>query len=607
MRGEVDGASLDDTAWAQPAIFALGWSLAALWGAWGVRPAAVMGHSVGELVAACVAGVFELEDGLALISARARIMAALPRDGLMAAVFAGEAQVAPVVARRPHALAIAALNGPTETVISGDADAVRTALDELLAAGVRAQLLTVSHAFHSPRMDAALDHFERAVAAVKLTRPKIKLVSNVTGALVDEQEITTPAYWRRHLREPVQFQAGIRALHARGHDVFFELGPNPTLLAMARRCLPEDTGLWLASLQKGKDDWEQMLSSLGAWYARGGDVSFRSFDADYRPRRAQLPTYPFQRDHYPMPAAEPFPSRGHRAAAPSEPSRHPLAGTRLRSPLLHDAVYECRLGARRLPYLEDHQVYGSILLPMTGYVEMVLAASADALGPGFDTLTDVLLEEPMTFGADQERVAQVLIRADGSTRASFQVYSRAAEGDGAWTRHVTGGVRRAAEGANDPAPIDVEALKKRCAAPVPVDDFYAWLTAQGLQYGPGFRGLQEIRRAEREALAGSPARGARGGGGRLPRSPRAPRRVRSGVRRGAARRGRAHDRSRDLPALEHRAHPRPPRCRRRCGAIARCARRARARPRPRRRSPRTSRSSTSAARRSRRCAGSRSS
>ncbi len=500
MRGEEDGASLDDTEWSQPAIFALGWSLSALWSAWGVKPAAVMGHSVGEFVAACVAGVFELEDGLELISARARIIQALPRDGLMAAVFAGEAQVAPVVARRPHALAVAGLNGPTETVISGDADAVRAALDELLSAGIRARLLTVSHAFHSPRMDAALDQFERVVASVRRARPKIKLVSNVTGALVDEHEITTPAYWRRHMREPVRFEAGILALHERGHDVFFEMGPGPTLLAMARRCLPEDAGLWLSSLQKGKDDWEQMLSSLGAWYTRGGDVSFRSFDADYRPRRAALPTYPFQRDHYPLPVAERAPSGGRRAAAPSEMGGHPLSGARVRSPLLHDAVYECRLSARCLPYIEDHQVYGSILLPMTGYVEMVLAAAADALGPGFDMLTDVLLKEPMTFGADQERIAQVLIQTEGPTRASFQVYSCAAEGGGAWTLHVTGGVRRVTELSEARPSIDIDELKRRCASPIPVDGFYRWLAAQGLLYGPCFRGLKEIGSADGEAL-----------------------------------------------------------------------------------------------------------
>jgi acyl transferase domain-containing protein/acyl carrier protein len=497
MHDDQDTMSIDDTAWTQPAIFALGWSLAALWRSWGVVPAAVMGHSVGELAAACVAGVFPLEDGLALVSARGRIVQALPLGGLMAAVFASEAQVAPVVARRAHALAIAALNGPEETVISGDPDAVHAAIDELTSAGLRTRRLTVSHAFHSPRMDPALDALEQAAASVRYSSPQIPFVSSVTGRLADEHELTTPAYWRRQLREPVRFADAIRVLHERGHRVFFEIGPRPTLSAMARRCLPDDTGLWLSSLDKDKDDWEQMLNSLGAWYAHGGDVNVQAFDADYRPRRVQLPTYPFQRDRYPLPVIAP--SQVEQGAAERTAANgHPLLGARLRSPLLQDAVYECRLGMRHLSYLGDHRVYGSPLLPMTGYVEMVLAAAADALGPEVDTLTDLILEAPMIFGEDEERIAQVLIRTDDAAHLSFQVFSRTVDGDGTWTRHLAGGIERATDTAR--ASIDIERLKADCTSLVPRDAFYQWLDAQGLHYGPGFRGLLEIRRGDGQAL-----------------------------------------------------------------------------------------------------------
>ncbi|HEY9740894.1 MAG TPA: thioester reductase domain-containing protein [Coleofasciculaceae cyanobacterium] len=296
-KSKVQNPKLDETAYTQPALFALEYALFQLWKSWGIEPAVVMGHSVGEYVAACVAGVFSLEDGLKLIAARARLMQALPQDGEMVAVFASESQVQTVIQPYAQELSIAAINGPQSTVISGKREAVQDAIATLQAEGVKAKKLTVSHAFHSPLMEPMLVAFEQVASDISYSLPNIKLISNVTGELATA-EIATPEYWCRHVRQPVRFAAGMETLHQQGYEVFLEIGAKPILLGMGRYCLPEGVGVWLPSLYQGREDWQQLLQSLGALYVRGVAVDWPSFDQDYPRRRLQLPTYPFQRQRY---------------------------------------------------------------------------------------------------------------------------------------------------------------------------------------------------------------------------------------------------------------------------------------------------------------------
>jgi acyl transferase domain-containing protein len=293
-----EASPLDETGYTQPALFALEYALAELWRSWGIEPAAVMGHSVGEYVAACVAGIFSLEDGLALIAERGRLMQALPRDGEMAAVFADEDRVVRTVAAHAGALSVAAVNGPREIVLSGTRAALGEALRELEAEGVRSKRLTVSHAFHSPLMDPILDAFERAAGRVRFNPPRITFVSNLTGGPADAQTVVQPAYWCRHLREAVRFKAGLDALWSQGHRVFLEVGPSPILIGMGQRWLDGEDGAWLPSLRKGREDWRAMLGSLARLYAGGGAVDWAGFDRDHKRSRVHLPTYPWQRQRY---------------------------------------------------------------------------------------------------------------------------------------------------------------------------------------------------------------------------------------------------------------------------------------------------------------------
>jgi acyl transferase domain-containing protein len=222
-----DGSQLHQTAYTQPALFALEYGLYQLWKSWGVEPSAVLGHSVGEYVAACVAGVFSLADGLELIAARGRLMQTLPSGGAMAAILAGPQQVSEAIATWGNRISIAALNGPRNTVISGDEQAVEAALARLSSAGIDGQRLEVSHAFHSARMEAMLDEFERVAGSISYQRPKLAWSSNVTGRIMSSEEVCSAAYWRRQVREPVRFAAGMQSLVEQGYRTFVEVGPHP--------------------------------------------------------------------------------------------------------------------------------------------------------------------------------------------------------------------------------------------------------------------------------------------------------------------------------------------------------------------------------------------
>ena len=294
---KVYSARLNETVYTQPALFALEYALAKLWQSWGIIPAAVMGHSIGEYVAACVAGVFSLEDGLKLIAERGRLMQTLPESGAMLAVSAEETRVIAVLQPYLDEVSIAALNGPQNLVIAGNQKTVAIISAILNDSGIKTKFLPVSHAFHSPLMIPILADFERIATEITYNSPQIPLCSNVTGEWI-ETEIATPQYWVNHIRQPVQFAKSMATLYQQGYKLFLEIGAKPTLLGMGCQCLPDEVGLWLPSLRQEQGNWQELLQSLGQLYVRGIAVDWHSFDQDYRRHRLHLPTYPWQRQRY---------------------------------------------------------------------------------------------------------------------------------------------------------------------------------------------------------------------------------------------------------------------------------------------------------------------
>jgi acyl transferase domain-containing protein len=289
---------IHDTEFAQPALFAVEYALATLWASWGVVPDAVLGHSIGEYVAACVAGAMPLEAAVRLVAHRGRLIQSLPLVGGMAAVATGEKDVRAMLGGLFDRLSIAALNGPANTVISGPTTAIDEATALLAARGMSVKRLQVSHAFHSQLLEPVADAFERHAAAVPFETPKVALVSNLTGELMDADRPLTATYWRDHLRQPVRFADGMRTLDRLGCDVFLEMGPHPVLTQMGQHCLEETRErLWLASLRRGRDDVRELATTLARMFVSDVDVQWSALHAE-NARKVPLPTYPFQRKRY---------------------------------------------------------------------------------------------------------------------------------------------------------------------------------------------------------------------------------------------------------------------------------------------------------------------
>lgn len=501
LHGDTSGR-LNQTAFTQPALFAIEYALAELWRSWGVEPAAVMGHSVGEYVAACVAGCLSLEDGLKLIAGRARRMSALPEGGVMAAVFAPEAKVRPLV--HPHAdrVDIAAVNGPESLVLSGEADTVRRLLDELKARGISAQMLKVSHAFHSPLMDPMLDGFERFASEMDFKPPRIPLVSNLTGEVLDSDQGLDVAYWKKHVRSAVRFHEGMLTLAKMGCEVFLEVGPAPQLCNMGRRCLTDRERTWIPSLRQGADDCQQIMQAVSALYVAGAPVNWEAFDKPYSRSRLSLPTYPFQRQRYWIDVAPTASKETSPSSRPTSPvassgvagTGHPLLGVRLRSALAA-TQFERELSVKAVPWLADHRVQKSIVMPGAGYLEMGLAALHE-VGTDNAVLENVVFQEVLLLPKDASRVVQVVLTSEVGGKRTLQVFS--GNGKGKWTMHVHGQVGRGETPAEKT--YSLATIRDRCSAGPNVADFYAELAQHGLHYGPCFRSVVQLWSGDGEAL-----------------------------------------------------------------------------------------------------------
>jgi acyl transferase domain-containing protein/NADPH:quinone reductase-like Zn-dependent oxidoreductase/SAM-dependent methyltransferase/short-subunit dehydrogenase/acyl carrier protein len=479
---------LAETQFAQPALFAIEYALSELWRSWGVQPAFVLGHSVGEYVAACIAGVFSVEDGLALIAERARLMQAQPSGGRMAAVMASVEVVQQALKPLAKSVSIAALNGPRQTVISGSGEDVKALLAQFSAAGIQTRELAVSHAFHSPLMNPILESFEQAASKISFSAPRLRLISNLTGQVTSAAQISQPAYWRRHIREAVQYAASMQTLADAGCKVFIEIGPNPVLLGLGRDCVEPEGALWLASMRSGGEDWAELLASLSQLYVRGVDIDWAGFDRDYPRHKVSLPTYPFQRERYFVDRKIPSPER-----SKTGQTFHPLAERFVDSPSLEDIVFESSLSAASHPFVQDHRVFGRIIFPATGYLESVRAAACLGLGDGNWGIEKMVIGEALALDETETRRLQVILSPTEKDSARFKVFSArtgAGLSNSLWRLHTSGSLRKLAP-SEGLALVDFQALKHD-ADELGAASFYAKCKRCGLDFGPRFRGVKQV-------------------------------------------------------------------------------------------------------------------
>ncbi|WP_057367527.1 type I polyketide synthase, partial [Mycobacterium tuberculosis] len=476
---------LNSTEFAQPALFAVEVALFRLLGSWGVRPDFVMGHSIGELSAAHVAGVLSLENAAVLVAARGRLMQALPAGGAMVAVQAAEEEVRPLLSAEVD---IAAVNGPASLVISGAQNAVAAVADQLRADGRRVHQLAVSHAFHSPLMDPMIDEFAAVAAGIAIGRPTIGVISNVTGQLAGD-DFGSAAYWRRHIRQAVRFADSVRFAQAAGGSRFLEVGPSGGLVASIEESLPDVAVTTMSALRKDRPEPATLTNAVAQGFVTGMDLDWRAVVGEAQ--FVELPTYAFQRRRFWLSGDGVAADAAGLGLAASE---HALLGAVIDLPASGGVVLTGRLSPSVQGWLADHSVAGVTIFPGAGFVELAIRAG-DEVGCG--VVDELTLAAPLVLPASGSVAVQVVVNGpDESGVRGVSVYSRGDVGTG-WVLHAEGALRA---GSAEPT-ADLAMWPPAGAVPVEVADGYQQLAERGYGYGPAFRGLTAMWRGGDEVFA----------------------------------------------------------------------------------------------------------
>ncbi|MEV6280662.1 type I polyketide synthase [Nocardia sp. NPDC051832] len=477
-----DGELLDRTEFTQAGLFALEVALFRLLQSWGVAPDFVAGHSIGEISAAYLAGVFSLADACTLVAARGRLMQELPAGGAMVAITATEAEIAPLLSAR---VSIAAVNGPNSVVVSGDEDAVDAVVARF--ADRKTKRLRVSHAFHSPRMDPMLDAFREIVAGLSYEQPRIPLVSNLTGEFVDRVDAE---YWVRHVREAVRFAAGVRTLTDAGATMLLELGPDGVLSAMAQDTVDVPS---VPLLRKDRGEEVTLLTALSQLYVAGAPVAWSARYEGTGARRIDLPTYPFQRERY-----WPTLAAGDVAAAGLTSAEHPLLGAVVEPADANGALFTARLSVAAQPWLADHVFGGAVVFPGTGFLELALRAG-DQVGCG--RVVELTLATPLILPEHTQVRLQVLVGdPDDSGHRALSVFS--SPGDEPWISHATGTLAPTTGHSAEPAAAsDLPQWPPADAIGTDIDELYTAFADADLNYGSAFRGLRSAWKTGTEVYA----------------------------------------------------------------------------------------------------------
>ncbi|MEU8437735.1 beta-ketoacyl synthase N-terminal-like domain-containing protein [Streptomyces sp. NPDC029216] len=430
MFGEVPDAeeTLARTSFTHAALFTLEYALARLWLSWGVRPSVLIGHSVGEIVAATVAGLFTLADGVTFLAARSRLIESVSEPGGMAAVSAPADEVRARLKEWPE-LAVAAVNAPEQVVISGGAAALAEAVEALREPGWTVTELHVTAAFHSPLMAGVSEPLAEVLRGISFREPQLPIVSNLTGRIANPRDLATPEYWVRHVNETVEFAAGVRTIAERGRHVFLEVGPSSALTSLARRALPQEQHRWLSSLRSKDTTGAALDAALAGAYAAGLNIAWGEVYAGRPGRRIPLPGYAFDRREYRLPARP-----AGRGGAGGD--GHPLLG-RETGPGGGRREFTARISARQPAYLADHTIGGQVFLPAAAYLELLLAVQDEIHGDTGRAVEDVRFHEAL-FLSDRPALLLTRVRPGPDGRLAVEVSSRAGdEPEGAERLHAT--------------------------------------------------------------------------------------------------------------------------------------------------------------------------
>ncbi len=475
---------INETQYTQPLLFTIEYSLAQLWLSWGIKPDVVMGHSIGEYVAACIAGVFSFEDALKLVSARSKLIQSLPTNGAMLAVFCNQEKIDFVLNKNIN---IAAYNG-SHIVLSGLQADINNIAKKLRLQKLKTQLLNVSHAFHSLLMQPIIEDFEKVAKTINYSLPQIPIVSNLTGELANET-VSTPAYWIDHILKPVQFAKSIKYL-ARQVSIFLEVGTKPTLTGMAQSI--SDNKLFLHSLNPKHDDWLQILEALSQLYIAGIDINWSEVSKNYNGKKISLPTYPFQRQRHWFDIPKPDIIRQYKNNTLQ--TTHPLLGKPLSSPL-KQTIFQSHLQSNSITWLQDHCLANKPVLPGTAYLEMIIASGVFQFKTNRLTIKDVAIDSPLYIKESYVPEIQLILSPEQNT-ATCKVYSFDNDNE-QWQLNSSGQVLPLETTEN----IQLEAIKSQFKnLELDVTHYYQQCQQRGINYGKSFQGIKQLWANENEAL-----------------------------------------------------------------------------------------------------------
>lgn len=481
---------INETAYTQPALFAIEYALATLWQSWGITPNVMLGHSVGEYAAACLAGVFSLEDAIKLIAKRGQLMQALPRDGGMLSIRINRDKVATAIADYAETVSIAAINGPDSTVISGASSALQRIAEQFEADGISTRKLTVSHAFHSPLMQPMLAEFAEVAGSIRYAKPTIKIVSTLTANVVCD-EMSSPDYWVRHVSEAVNFNAAITAIEKDHCTAFIEIGAQPVLLGMAQHCINPKHAIWVPSLRNKQSDWQQIGTSLGQISVNGIAVDWQAFDKDYARNTVILPNYPFQRQRHWIPETA-------KAGNRSSDALSPLVDRLIQSPLIEETILETTFSLDALPFLKDHTVFEEYVVPGASHLSVILSG-VGLMGMQSCQLEDVIFPGPLVLPETQARTVQAVLSPEDDGSLSFQLISSspdAPEQDA--QTHATGHLLNLSTSHDA---VSLSDLQSRCQEVLSPESLYQTAADQFIEFGPSFRWISQLSKGDGEALA----------------------------------------------------------------------------------------------------------
>ncbi|HWI95646.1 MAG TPA: SDR family NAD(P)-dependent oxidoreductase, partial [Solirubrobacterales bacterium] len=465
----------------------------------GLKPDLLAGHSIGELTAAHIAGVFSLPAAVKAVSARAKLMGALPSGGAMLALGATEQEAQEAIAEQGQELSIAAINSPRSVVLSGTEAEIDAAEAHWQAEGKKTKRLAVSHAFHSPLMEPMLEPFQEVLSELELSPPQIPLISNLSGEPLTPEQATDPAYWVAQVRESVRFGDCVSALASRGATTLIEVGPGNALAAMAAECLQdeEDPPEVIATLREGRAETEALNRAIGAAHAAGAELDWGAFFKGTAAKAVALPTYPFQRKRYWLAAGQ-----GGGDAAGSlglDNPGHPLLSAVIESPDGEGLALTGRLSLQSHPWLSDHALTGTVLLPGTAFLELALRAAQEVDAQSVEELT---LQAPLLIPQEGAVALQVAVGPpDQQGRREISIHSRTQAGNrdaaGEWTRNASGLLGSEAP----PVPEPIASWPPVNGEPIEVVPLYDRLAAAGFDYGPAFQGLSAAWRVGEEIYA----------------------------------------------------------------------------------------------------------